>query len=76
MRIGVPVSYRGSINSHYYERLLAASPGYEGEVREEVRSLVPRTAVDEVIKDPYVLDFLGLPEDNKFVEKDLKHRYD
>ena len=37
-----------------------------------MRSLVPRTAVDEVIKDPYVLDFLGLPEDNKFVEKDLK----
>lgn len=37
-----------------------------------MHSLVPRTAADEFIKDPYVLDFLGLPEDNKFVEKDLE----
>lgn len=60
------------INSHYYERLLASSEGHREEVRREIASLVPRTRADEIIKDPYVLDFLGLPEDNQFAEKDLE----
>ena len=45
---------------------------YQDEVRTEVKALVPRARVDEVIKDPYVLDFLDLPEDNRYAEKDLE----
>lgn len=60
------------INSHYYERLLSGASSYQDEVRTEVKALVPRARVDEVIKDPYVLDFLDLPEDNRFAEKDLE----
>lgn len=60
------------INAHYFERLLSSSPSCASEARAAAKALVPRARVDEVIKDPYVLDFLDLSEDNRFAEKDLE----
>ena len=54
-----------NINSHYYERLLSSSTQDNAPV-----PAVPATANDtkDFIKDPYVLEFLDLPEDPKLKE--------
>lgn len=61
------------IKSFYYERLLenrAKGPGAKSKV-------VPLKPLDKmqpqnVIRDPFVLEFLGLDESEKFFEKDLE----
>lgn len=60
------------INSLFYERLLMSkdqAPVIE-EMQEKTASLAP-TAQD-FIKDPYVLEFLGLPDAHAFRESDLE----
>jgi len=54
-----------NINSHYYERLLSSSAQNNTPVPG-----IPATANDtkDFIKDPYVLEFLDLPEDPKLKE--------
>lgn len=64
---------RRQIESSLFERLLLSS----GEVnKEKVLSLAMKgneiaTAAD-VIRDPYVFEFLGIPEDKAFLESDLE----
>ncbi len=58
-----------NINSHYFERLLSSS--------QEKKDPAPNSPVTanhtkDFIKDPYVLEFLNLPEDSKLRESRLE----
>ena len=54
-----------NINSHYYERLLSSSD-------KENDSLVKNENARDFIKDPYVLEFLNLPENEELKESTLE----
>jgi predicted nuclease of restriction endonuclease-like (RecB) superfamily len=58
------------INSLYYERLLASRD--RDPVRAEIQELEPGPTPQDVIKDPYVLEFLGLSDTPSFREKELE----
>lgn len=58
------------INSLYYERLLASRD--HKPVRAEIQELEPGPTPQDVIKDPYVLEFLGLGDNPSFREKVLE----
>lgn len=60
------------INSFYYERILATSEGKRAEVRGEIQMLEPNTEPKHLIKDPYILEFLGLEENKAYLEKELE----
>ena len=60
------------IGSLYYERLLA-SRDKRGMLAENRRKGTPALPL-EVIKDPYVLEFLNLPEDHRLNETELEER--
>lgn len=60
------------INSFYYERILATSEGKKAEVRGEIQKLEPDTEPKHLIKDPYILEFLGLEENKAFLEQELE----
>lgn len=60
------------INSFYYERLLSTQENFKEEVRNEVNSLEPSKNINDIVKDPYILEFLNLKENKKFLEKDLE----
>ena len=60
------------INSFYYERLLSTQDKNKNEVRNEIKELEPSRDINEMVKDPYVLEFLNLKENKKFLEKDLE----
>jgi len=60
------------INSLYYERLLKSrnkAPVIK-EMKEKTASLAPTP--QDFIKDPYVLEFLGMPDVSKFRESNLE----
>ncbi len=58
------------INSFYYERILSSQDvgPVKAEAAEKTRELSPR----DVLKDPYVLEFLELGERSSFTESDLE----
>lgn len=58
------------INSFYYERLLSSRD--KEKVSSEITALEPGKKPEDVIHDPYVLEFLGLEERNDFLEKELE----
>ncbi len=58
------------INSFYYERLLASRD--RKPVREEITDLEPSSMPEDIIKDPYVLEFLQLRDNASFLEKELE----
>lgn len=58
------------INSFFYERLLSSQN--KEEVAEEVQKLVPVKVPEDIIRDPYVLEFLGLNPNDDFYESDLE----
>jgi predicted nuclease of restriction endonuclease-like (RecB) superfamily len=60
------------INSFYYERLLTTQNHYKKEVRQEIQQLEPGVLPEDIIKDPYVLEFLGTKENIKYTEKELE----
>ena len=60
------------INSFYYERILATSEGKKAEVKGEIQKLEPDTKPKHLIKDPYILEFLGLEENKAYLEHDLE----
>jgi predicted nuclease of restriction endonuclease-like (RecB) superfamily len=59
------------INSFFYERLLKSrdKKAVSAEVFEKEPNITPR----DIIKDPYVLEFLGLSPEQKFLETDLEN---
>ena len=61
------------IGSLYYERLLM-SRGKRGVVEKEAKQKTAELAVEpeDFIKDPYVLEFLGIPDPHAFRESDLE----
>lgn len=59
------------INSFYYERILASKN--KELVRKEIQTLEPGPTPQDVIKDPFILEFLDLPENRDYLEKDLEH---
>jgi len=58
------------INSFYYQRLLS-SRNKEG-ISAEISKLEPEKMPEDVIHDPYVLEFLGLKQSDDFYESDLE----
>lgn len=58
------------INSFYYERLLSSRN--KNIVRSEIKNLEPGPSPNDIIKDPYVLEFLGMKESKKYLETDLE----
>ena len=58
------------INSFYYERLLSSRD--KKTVENEIAGLEPSKKPEDVIHDPYVLEFLGLEERESFLEKELE----
>lgn len=59
-----------NINTLYYERLLTTSDKRAALNKQD--SSKKNTATD-FIKDPYVLEFLGVPESPNVLEKDIEH---
>ena len=60
------------INSFYYERILATSEGKRAEVQNEIQTLEPNVEPKHLIKDPYILEFLGLEENKAYLEHELE----
>lgn len=60
------------INSFYYERLLSTQESNKDEVRNEIKELEPSKNINDIVKDPYVLEFLNLKENKRFLEADLE----
>ncbi len=60
------------INSHYYERLLSSKK--RGLVKAEAKKNTQhlRVKAGDIIKDPYILEFLGLKTGISYHEKDLE----
>lgn len=58
------------INSIYYQRLLS-SQDKDG-VRNEIQTLEKGVDVKDIIRDPYVLEFLGLEQTPNLYEKDIE----
>ena len=58
------------INSFFYERLLSSKN--KKQVAEEIQTLEPAKKTEDVIRDPYVLEFLGLTPNDDFYESDLE----
>ena len=58
------------INSFYYVRLLSSRD--KKAVKKEIRKLEPSLKPEDIIKDPYVLEFLNVKENIRFLEKDLE----
>jgi predicted nuclease of restriction endonuclease-like (RecB) superfamily len=58
------------INSLYYERLLSSQEKEPviAEMHEKTKSLQP----EDVLKDPYILEFLQLKENRKYLENELE----
>jgi predicted nuclease of restriction endonuclease-like (RecB) superfamily len=58
------------INSFYYERLLSSQD--QDSIRGEIKELEPGLDSKDIIRDPYVLEFLGLEQTANLYEKDLE----
>ncbi len=58
------------INSFYYQRLLSSRD--KDSVRHEILSLEKGTTPKDIIRDPYVLEFLGLEHSASLLEKDIE----
>jgi len=60
------------INSFYYERILMSGEENKLAVKEEAESKKEEMNPANIIKDPYVLEFLDLKPNQKFYEKELE----
>ena len=58
------------INSFFYERLLSSKN--KEQVAAEIKTLEPAKKPEDIIRDPYVLEFLGLSPNEDFYESDLE----
>ena len=58
------------INSFFYERLLSSQN--KEKVSEEIQKLEAAKVPEDIIRDPYVLEFLGLNPKDDFYESDLE----
>ena len=58
------------INSFFYERLLSSKD--KAKTAQEIKQLEPAKKPEDIIRDPYVLEFLGLAPNDAFYESDLE----
>ena len=58
------------INSFYYQRLLSSQN--KDNVRNEIQTLEKGVEAKDIIRDPYVLEFLGLQQTPNLYEKDIE----
>lgn len=58
------------INAFFYERLLSSQN--KEKVTEEILKSEPAKVPEDIIRDPYVLEFLGLNPNDDFYESDLE----
>ncbi|MBR0597486.1 PDDEXK nuclease domain-containing protein [Sinanaerobacter chloroacetimidivorans] len=58
------------INSFYYQRLLSSQD--QDSVRNEIQTLEQGIDAKDIIRDPYVLEFLGLQQSQNLYEKDIE----
>ena len=58
------------INSFYYQRLLSSKD--KDSVRNEIQTLEKGVDPKDIIRDPYVLEFLGLEQTPNLYEKDIE----
>lgn len=58
------------INTMFYERLLSSKD--KTAVANEIEKSEPKPEYEKIIRDPYVLEFLDLPANPHFYEKDLE----
>ena len=58
------------INTMFYERLLSSKE--KDAVAAEIQTTEPKPEYEKIIRDPYVLEFLDLPENPHFYERDLE----
>lgn len=58
------------INTFFYERLLSSRN--KDAVSQEIKKLEPPKTPEDIIRDPYVLEFLGLTPNDDFYESDLE----
>lgn len=58
------------IGSFFYERLLSSKD--KAGISAEIKSLEPAKRPEDIIRDPYVLEFLGLEQNSSFYESDLE----
>ncbi len=59
------------VTTFYYERIVSSQN--KEIVAQEIHELEPQSRqVTDIIKDPYVLEFVGLPQGTHFLEKDLE----
>jgi predicted nuclease of restriction endonuclease-like (RecB) superfamily len=58
------------INSYYYQRLLSSQD--KDSVRNEIQTLEKGVDAKDIIRDPYVLEFLGLQQTPNLYEKDIE----
>ena len=64
------------IHTSYYERLLSTQQEYKEEVKNEINTTEPdlESKINplSIFKDPYVLEFLNMKENKKYLEKELE----
>ena len=58
------------ISTLFYERILASQD--KASVAAEIEKTEPKPEYEKIIKDPYVLEFLDLPANPHFYEKDVE----
>ena len=58
------------INTFFYERLLSSKN--KENVAQEIQTLEQGKTPEDIIRDPYVLEFLGLSSNDDFYESDLE----
>jgi len=58
------------INSLYYERILSSNE--RKAVVEEMKEKTKKLQPDDVLKDPFVLEFLQLKDNNRYLESELE----
>lgn len=56
------------INTMFYERLLVSEE--KNAVATEIQKTEPKPEYEKIIRDPYVLEFLDLPENTHFYKRD------
>jgi predicted nuclease of restriction endonuclease-like (RecB) superfamily len=60
------------INSFYYERILASKNDREVKKEADIATKPLVTKPEDLIKDPYILEFLSINKDMRYLEKDLE----
>lgn len=58
------------IHTMYYDRILASKD--KDSVAAEIETTVPKPEYEQIIKDPYVLEFLDLPANEHYYESDIE----